>query len=114
VPFLSPAREDQLDAIYRESHGLWGSGLSLDDYRGLWRELMRTPWARRHAGLHVWIDDEGTVLSSVKLYRPQLGVGGRVQRATVIGALFTPAAQRRRGHASALLRAVLDRARAGG
>jgi predicted N-acetyltransferase YhbS len=111
VPFLTLGRSDQLDAIYRESHALWGSGLTLEDYTGLWHDLKRTKWGRRHAGFYVWVDDRGRVLSSVKLYHPRVRVAGQTSRATVIGALFTPAAMRRRGHASDLVRAVLSRAR---
>jgi predicted N-acetyltransferase YhbS len=111
VPLLTRGRSDQLDAIYRESHALWGSGLSLEDYTGLWQDLRRTEWGRRHAGFHVWVDDWGRVLSSVKLYHPLVQVAGRTSRATVIGAVFTPAALRGRGHASDLVRAALARAR---
>jgi predicted N-acetyltransferase YhbS len=114
VSFLTPARQDQLDSIYRESHALWGSGLEFEDYRGLWQDLSATVWAGRHAGLYVWVDDRGEILSSVKLYRPELRLRERTSRVTVIGALFTPTAVRRRGHAAALVRHVLDRARAGG
>jgi len=108
---LTVARDDQLDSIYRESHALWGSGLLIEDYLGLWRELTDTEWARRHAGMYVWCDEAGTVLSSVKLYRPELRVGDRVCRATVIGALFTPSALRGCGHASRLVEAALAHAR---
>jgi predicted N-acetyltransferase YhbS len=111
VPLLTPAAPDQLDSIYRESHALWGAGLTFEDYLGLWHDLRRTSWGRSRAGFYVWADDTGKVLSSVKLYRPALRVAGRALTATVIGALFTPRAERRRGHASALLRAVFSRAR---
>jgi GNAT superfamily N-acetyltransferase len=111
VPRLSLARGDQLDAVYRESHVLWGSGLTLGDYRGLWDDVSRTAWGGRYAGFYVWVDDRGVVLSSVKLYRPRLRLHGQTFRATVIGALFTPRAVRGRGHASSLVRAVLSQAR---
>ena len=110
VASLTVARDDQLESIYRESHALWGSGLSAEDYLGLWRELTDTEWARRHAGMYVWHDDAGQVLSSVKLYRPELRVGDRVCRATIISALFTPSAHRGCGHASRLVEAVLAHA----
>jgi predicted N-acetyltransferase YhbS len=111
VATLTVAREDQLDSIYRESHALWGSGLPIEDYLGLWGELTATAWARRHAGMYVWCDDADRVLSSVKLYRPELRIGGNLHRITVIGALFTPSALRGRGYASALVEAVLAGAR---
>ena len=108
---LTVAGDDQLDSIYRESHALWGSGLPIEDYRGLWRELTDTVWARRHGGMYVWCDDAGKVLSSVKLYRPEMRVGDRVCRATIIGALFTPSALRRCGYGSRLVEAALAHAR---
>ena len=111
VASLTVARDDQLDSIYRESHALWGSGLPFEHYLGLWRELTDTQWARRHAGVYVWCDETGRMLSSVKLYRPELRVGDRVCRATIIGALFTPSALRGRGYASRLVQAALAHAR---
>jgi predicted N-acetyltransferase YhbS len=97
--------------IYRESHALWGSGLSLADYVGLWQELSDTDWGRRHSGMYVWVDDRGSLLSSVKLYQPRLRVDGRMLGVTVVGALFTPTAERGRGYASELLEAVFSKAR---
>jgi len=111
VSHLRIARDDQIDAIYRESHALWGSGLAFEDYRGLWRDLARTEWGAKHAQFCVWVDDRGTVLSSLKLYRPQLRWQGRTGRITVIGAVFTPAALRGCGHASDMVRAVIRQAR---
>ena len=111
MPVLTAASGDQVDAVYRESHVLWSSGLDYEGYRGLWRDLTRTPWARRYAGFHAWVGDDGRLLSSVKLYRPQLRVCGRTARVTVIGALFTPSRLRGRGHASAMVEAELARAR---
>jgi predicted N-acetyltransferase YhbS len=111
VPRLTAADGDQVDAVYRESHLLWGSGLGFDEYRGLWRDLSGTAWVRRHAVFHAWVDDDGRLLSSVKLYRPLLRIGELTARATVIGALFTPERLRGRGHATALVEAVLRLAR---
>ncbi len=111
MPHLTIARDDQIDAIYRESHALWGSGLGLEDYRGLWQDLARTEWGGKHARFCVWVDDRGSVLSSLKRYRPQLRWQGRTGRVTVIGAVFTPAAFRGRGHASDMVRAVIRQAR---
>jgi predicted N-acetyltransferase YhbS len=111
VSILTLATDDQLESIFRESWTLWGSGLTYEDYVGLWRDLRRTTWGRRNASLYVWLDARGRVLSSMKVYRPRLQVAGRTSRATVIGALFTPRRRRRRGHASALMRAELARAK---
>ena len=108
---LVPAAADQIDRIYRESHPLWGAGLDLEGYRGLWDEVSATPWGARHASFAVWVDDAGTVLSSLKLYRPLVMIHGECARATVVGAIFTPAAMRGRGYAAEMTRAALGLAR---
>ena len=110
MPRLAVAREAQIDEIYRESHDLWGAGLGLADYRALWRDISRTAWGRKNSQFCVWLDDRDQVLSSMKLYRPRLKLGDRIARITVIGAVFTPAAKRRQGHAAEMVRATLDRA----
>lgn len=114
MPRLELAQASDIDVIYRESHALWGAGLSLEDYRAFWDDLARTGWARRHLSYRVWVDDRRRLLSSLKLYRPRVRLFGRAGRVAGIGAVFTPRAYRRRGHASALIEAVVDEARARG
>lgn len=108
---LAEATREQLVAIYSESHGLWGVGLSLADYQTVWEDVSRTAWARGHARFCVWLDDRERVCSSLKVYRPLVRVADRVCRATVLGAIFTPRTHRRQGHASGLVRAALDEGR---
>jgi GNAT superfamily N-acetyltransferase len=111
-PRLARARPDEIASIYRQSHALWGAGLALADYRGLWDDLHRTAWGSRHAEFCVWVrDGERRVLSSLKLYRPRIRIAGETGRATVLGAVFTPPALRGRSHASAMVAAALDLAR---
>jgi hypothetical protein len=50
----------------------------------------------------------------MKLYRPLLRAAGRTARAGVLGAIFTPAAIRGRGHASGMVRAVIEECRGRG
>ena len=111
---LALAREEQVDEIYRQSHRLWGAGLCYEDYRGLWDDVTRTPWAQRHVRFQVWADARGRILSSMKLYRPRVRWFGRTTRAAVIGAIFTPESRRRRGHASRMMRAAIEEARGRG
>jgi len=113
VPRLVLANDRQIESVYRESYALWGAGLTPEDYRSLWEDVRGTPWATKHLSFYVWIDERERVLSSMKVYRPQLRLGGRTSRIHVLGAIFTPDAQRRRGHASAMIRAALERARRG-
>ena len=114
MPALADAQPEQVAAIYRESHAVWGAGLTPENYSGLWDEISRTPWAQRFARFLVWVDEPQQVLSSLKLYRPLVRVLGRTARTTVLSAIFTPRAFRRLGHARDMVRAVLERGRAEG
>lgn len=114
VPSLRPATDAEIGSLLRESHALWGAGLTLAHYRSMWFELMNTPWGRKWFRFLVWADDDGTVLSSFKLYRPLVRTSGRDGRASVVGAVFTPRSCRGMGHAAAMLRAAIDEARVRG
>lgn len=103
----SPA---QVRAILHESHTLWGAGLSRTDYATMWDELAQSAWGRRCFSWRAWVDDDGDVLSSLKLYRPTVRIDGATRRACALGAVFTPREHRRRGHAAAMIRAVLHEA----
>jgi GNAT superfamily N-acetyltransferase len=107
--FVTPTSE-QVRAVLVESHGIWGAGLSISDYVGMWEEMAESRWARAWYSWRALVDDAGRVVSSLKLYQPELRVGGVTGRAAAIGAVFTPRAFRRRRHASALIRAVLAEA----
>src|SRR5262245_16645446 len=76
----------------------------------MWDELAGTAWGRRWFSWRAWVDDDGDVLSSLKLYRPLVRLGERVSRAAAIGAVFTPRRDRRRGHAASLILATLEEA----
>jgi predicted N-acetyltransferase YhbS len=110
VPRLVLANERQVESVYRESFMLWGAGLRPKDYRALWEDVRATPWAAKQLSFYVWLDERDRVLSSMKVYRPQLRLSGRASRIYVFGAIFTPDAQRRRGHASAMIRAAREQA----
>lgn len=106
-----PAGDSQIDAIYAESHALWGDGLSLRDYRELWDELSGTTFGREHASFRVWGDAEDP-RSSLKTYRPRARLGYREGRVTVLSAIFTPRIHRGRGHARQMVAAAVDEAAA--
>jgi len=111
---LVPPSAPQIRSIYAESAALWGGGLSAEELEGVWNDVLATPWGGRHASYRVWTDSRGNVLSSLKIYRPLIRVGSRVVRGAVLAAIFTPRRLRRRGHASAMLRHVLDGLEAAG
>ncbi len=114
LPRLRPARRDEIAAILRESHGLWGAGLTYAAYLDMWLELLETPWGKRRFRHLVWVEEDGTVLSSLKLYRPVVRLLDRTGPASVIGAVFTPRSLRGRGHAPELIRAMLAEGREAG
>jgi GNAT superfamily N-acetyltransferase len=107
--FVVPTTE-QVRSVLVESHALWGAGLSVADYVGMWEEMADLPWARSWYSWRALVDDAGSVLASLKLYRPELRLGDATGRAAALGAVFTPRAVRRRGHAAALIRAALEEA----
>lgn len=111
---LRVADSHEIETIYRESHQIWGGGLTRQDYLQVWRELEATPWGRRYMAFLVWVDDRGRILSSMKLYRPMIRCNDETARGAVIGAVFTPRKRRRRGHAAAMLREALRVARVRG
>jgi len=114
MPRLVLADERQIESVYRESWSLWGAGLTPGGYQAVWEDVRRTAWARQHLSFFVWLDEQGRVLSSMKVYRPILRLHGQTSRIHVLGAIFTPRALRRRGHASAMIRASVTQARDGG
>ena len=107
--FVTPTVE-QIRSVLRESHALWGAGLSVADYVAMWEEMADSRWGRAWYSWRALVDDEGRVLTSLKLYRPMLRLGDTTGRTSAIGAVFTPRALRRRGHAAALIRATCDEA----
>jgi predicted N-acetyltransferase YhbS len=114
MPSLEVATDEQIAAVHRESHALWGAGLDRRAYDGMWSELRATPWGARHLSHRVLLDDDGAILSSAKVYRPLVRVGGVAGRCSAVGALFTPRRRRGRGHGRTLLAALVDEARARG
>lgn len=114
MPKLTVARPDQIRFVLGHSHALWGAGLSLEDYREMWEDLRRTPWGERWFTYQVLSGEDGAVLSSLKLYRPEIRIGRRRSRVCAIGAVFTPPAERGRGYAAELIRLVVAESRARG
>ncbi|MEE8411704.1 MAG: hypothetical protein V3S47_04320 [Acidobacteriota bacterium] len=108
MPRLVVAESSHVERIYRESYALWGAGLTRRDYLELWNEISSTPWGRKNVRFYVWLGDDDEILSSLKIYRPNLQLLGECERAIVLGAIFTPRARRRHGHAAAAVRAALD------
>ena len=106
---LVPATGRYLDQILRESHGIWGEGLSLPQYERYWKAQLATPWGAAHLD-RVALVEEGCVLSSAKRYDLSARIAGRIRRVLGIGAVFTSPDCRGRGGAKRLLTAMLEAA----
>jgi GNAT superfamily N-acetyltransferase len=108
--FVTPTLS-QIRSVLRESHALWGAGLSVGDYVEMWEEMAASRWGRAWYSWRALVDDDDRILTTLKLYRPLLRLGETMGRAAAIGAVYTPRVLRRRGHAAALIRATCDEAR---
>jgi predicted N-acetyltransferase YhbS len=109
VTRLIVADAARLEHLLDDTYPVWGEGLSRSAY-GAWnRAQMATRWGQDHLR-RVVLDDEGKVLASAKRYDLVARIGAERQRGLGIGALFTPEAQRGRGHARRLIELMLDEA----
>jgi hypothetical protein len=75
---------------------------------------MKTPWGSRHLQRFALLDEHGNLLASAKRYRHDIRLDGREGWMAGIGAVFTPAEVRGRGHASRLVEMLVARERAAG
>jgi len=110
---LITAESGQIEHILDGTYPVWNEGLTREAY-GRWnRAQMETVWGRAHLRRLAWIDG-GTVLSSAKRYDFDALIDGHPAAVVGIGAVFTPAERRGRGHAATLLDAICDDAIARG
>ncbi len=110
---LTAATGPVLEQILDESWPQWGDGLTRQAY-GQWNAAqLCTQWGRSHLARVALVDD-GRLVASAKRYRFTVRLDGQQVSATGIGAVFTPPAERGRGHASRLIEQLCDEARADG
>jgi len=109
MPNLLVATGSILQQIYDETWPIWSDGLSRPDYERHNRAQMSTPWGAGHLERVAWTDGDA-LLASAKRYRFTLRLGGSTSTCVGIGAVFTPPSQRKRGHAAALIEAMLAEA----
>ena len=110
---LTTATGQVLDQILDESWPQWNDGLSRQAYGRYNEAQLRTPWGASHLARVALVDD-GRLLASAKRYRFTVQLDGRQISALGIGAVFTPPAQRGRGHAARLVEQLCADARADG
>ena len=103
-----------LDRIFDNTCPIWSEGLTRAAY-GQWNSAqLKTAWGSRHLQRFALVDDQGNLLASAKRYRHDVRLDGREGWMAGIGAVFTPEAQRGRGHATGLVDMLIERERAAG
>jgi GNAT superfamily N-acetyltransferase len=103
------ATRPQIEAIFEENHPLWGGPLTPEQYRDYWFSLFVTPWGASNLRYMALTEEEdGPLLSSLKLYRFTGRLFGEPVVIAGIGAVYTPKVQRTFGSASLLVSEVLD------
>jgi glycine/D-amino acid oxidase-like deaminating enzyme len=108
---LVPVTGDPVQRILDETFPLWGEGLSRRGYEQWNQAQQQTLWGQRHLTRLALVDGD-TVVATAKRYDLTMTVNGRATRTLGIGAVFTP--RRGRGHATAIVHAMEDAARADG
>jgi hypothetical protein len=94
-------------AYFRGIQPIWGGGLSEDRFQMFQRRLADAPEARERYRLLGWFVN-GTWTAAMKAYDLRATCAARPLRVLGVGAVFTPPELRRRGHAAAMLRAVME------
>jgi GNAT superfamily N-acetyltransferase len=113
MPTLIRAAGPVLEQILDETFPLWGDGLSRRAY-GQWNQAQeQTEWGRGHLRRLALMDGH-RLLASAKRYDLTLRLDGRERPTLGIGAVFTPAANRGRGYARAVIAALESEARRDG
>ena len=103
------ATRAHIEAVFEENHGLWGGPLSPQQYRDYWFSLFLTPWGSSNFRyMALTEEEEGPLLSTLKLYRFTGSLYGKPIVIAGIGAVYTPEEQRTFGSASLLISEVLD------
>src|SRR5688572_19894331 len=101
----------RLEEIFDLTHPVWHDGLTRKAYSQWNQAQALTPWARIHFRRFALVDDDGTLLASLKRYRYDVRLDGRAGWMCGLGAVFTPPDRRGRGYAAALIEQLLDRER---
>ncbi|MFZ5440825.1 MAG: GNAT family N-acetyltransferase [Myxococcota bacterium] len=103
------ATEAQKRARDLVTFSTWGGGLTQAQFLTRELELRAHPWAARTMSTWLWCADDETVLASCESFVDAASVGARAGTAAVIASVFTEPQLRGKGHAAAMLRAVLER-----
>jgi GNAT superfamily N-acetyltransferase len=104
---LEEVRDDPLERVLDWTYPVWNEGLTREAYRRWNRGVMETAWGRGHLR-RLALFDGGRPLATAKRYDIRARLSGQDADIAGIGAVFTPPELRGRGHASALIEAMVD------
>lgn len=107
---LETADWQDLLAVFRETYKIWSPGLSRRDYLEYQIAQSNHPWARRNIRHLTW-NQEGAIVSSLKLSSINMQVRGQSFLIGGIGAVYTQLKFRNKGYASDLMEACIDLAK---
>jgi ribosomal protein S18 acetylase RimI-like enzyme len=102
-----------LETILDDTHALWHDGLTRVRYGDYNRAQTVTEWGAANLA-RVALVDGSRVLASAKRYHLVLDLSGRAVPTLGIGAVFTPPAVRRRGHARHLIETLIEEGQSAG
>ena len=97
----------------RGIHPIWGGLLDETRFLAFQRRLADAPEAADRYRMLGWFEG-GKMLSALKIYELQGASAGRPLKVIGIGAVYTPPALRRKGHAFAMLQDALGQAKQSG
>ena len=99
--------ERERDEYFRGVQPIWGGGLSPERFVAFQRRLADSREAGRRYQLFGLFEGD-RLLSAMKAYDLRGGYAGAQLRLLGIGAVYTPPALRRRGHARRMLELAID------
>ena len=102
-----PILEEIIDATYP----IWNEGLTRDNYARWNAAQMRTAWGRDHLQRFALLDDSGRWVASAKRYLLPVRVDRIDGVMCGLGAVCTRPEERGRGHAQAIINALVERSR---
>jgi GNAT superfamily N-acetyltransferase len=111
---LVAATADEKRVRDRLTYDTWGEQLTPEQYLTREERLCAHAWSRENMTWWLWRDADGSVLSSCETYRMCSAVDGVRGDTWAVASVYTEPARRGRGHARAMMTALIERARATG
>lgn len=108
---LREASEAEQEARDVATYEAWGSSLSLEQWRIRERRLRSHPWSREAMKGWLWCGAQGEVLASCETFQMASLLDGVRSGSFGVASVYTEPSLRRRGYASSMLRALVERIR---